>query len=91
MYGVTSRSQIRKRLEVYDQIRHDRASSVQLLSSSGLDQGPHQDVEQYMEGNPVPGKVDMFPKSACLVAPVNANRFLPISDTPRHEGVGPAP
>lgn len=58
MYGVTSHSQIEQRLEVYEQIRHSRASSIQLLSSAGLDQGlAHEDVEQYMEGNPVPGKI----------------------------------
>lgn len=60
MYGVTDRSQIRDRLAVYDKIRHDRATSIQLLSSFGLDQGPDQAVEQYMEGNPIPSKAEML-------------------------------
>lgn len=65
MNGVTACSQIKERLEVYEKIRHDRASSVQLLSSSGLDQGAHEDVEQYMEGNPVPGEVT--PIEICMM------------------------
>lgn len=56
MYGVTDRSQISDRLAVYQKIRYNRASAMQLLSSFGLDQGSEQDVVQYMEGSPVPSK-----------------------------------
>lgn len=54
MQGVTDRTQIAGRLSVYEQIRHSRASSVQLLSSFGMDQTPHEGVRQYMEGSPIP-------------------------------------
>lgn len=82
MYGVTRRDQIATRLQVYDRIRHNRASSIQLLSSAGLDQGAHPDVEQYMEGNPVPGKTETLQGTPPFIH-LSANEWLVTQVTPQ--------
>lgn len=83
MQGVTDRGQIAAQLAVYNKIRHSRASSIQLLSSSGMDQKPHEDVKQYMEGNPIPS---ICLEIHCAKSPSGANIIS--RNAPRKHGMG---
>lgn len=54
--GVTKVSQIGTRLEMYEKIRRNRASIVQILSNVGSDQDVPEEIIEFMEGNPLPSE-----------------------------------
>lgn len=50
MHGVTSPSQIEERLLLYEKIRLRRAATIQILSNSGFDETPPEEIEEFLEG-----------------------------------------
>lgn len=56
MNGVTDASQIEERLALYEKIRRNRASSIQVLSNFPYDESPPPELAEFLEGQPVPGK-----------------------------------
>ena len=58
MCGVTDPSQIEERLVLYERIRRNRASSIQVLSNFGYDETAPPELSEFLEaeGQPMPGK-----------------------------------
>jgi salicylate hydroxylase len=58
MHGVTDVSQIEERLALYEKIRRNRASSIQVLSNFGFDETAPPELAEFLdaEGQPMPGK-----------------------------------
>lgn len=56
MYGVTDASQIADRLKVYEKVRYNQASFIQVMSNVGFDETPPPELVNYLEGRPVPSK-----------------------------------
>jgi hypothetical protein len=61
MQGVTGRSQIEARLAIYEQIRRECASSIQVMSKVGMDAEKPKELAQYLEGRPWPSAFLLFP------------------------------
>ncbi|TDZ30042.1 FAD-dependent monooxygenase OpS4 [Colletotrichum trifolii] len=55
--GITDRSQIEERLEIYEKIRRSRASAIQILSNVGLDEAHlvKDDLLEFLEEDSIPG------------------------------------
>jgi salicylate hydroxylase len=51
-----SKDTIEERLEIYQKIRHHRASAIQILSNYGFDQKPPDEVMGYLEGQALPSE-----------------------------------
>ncbi|KAB5515523.1 FAD binding domain-containing protein [Coniochaeta sp. 2T2.1] len=58
MHSVTNPSQIEKRLELYEKMRRNRASSIQVLSNFGYDETAPPELAEFLqaEGQSIPGK-----------------------------------
>jgi salicylate hydroxylase len=58
MHGVTEPSQIEGRLALYEKIRRNRASSIQVLSNFGYDESAPPELAEFLqaEGEPIPSK-----------------------------------
>ena len=56
--NLSSKDLIRDRLHIYQDVRKNRAASIQVLSNAGQDEAAKIEAEarKYMEGRPVPGK-----------------------------------
>ena len=56
MHGATAKSQIKERLALYERIRRNRASSIQVLSNFGFDETAAPEVAEFLkaEGEPMP-------------------------------------
>lgn len=54
MHGVTDPSQIEERLVLYEKVRRNRASSIQVLSNFGYDQEAPVELTEFLEGQPMP-------------------------------------
>ncbi|OIW33066.1 FAD/NAD(P)-binding domain-containing protein [Coniochaeta ligniaria NRRL 30616] len=56
MHGVTGSSQIEERLALYEKIRRNRASSIQVLSNFGYDETAPPELAEFLEaeGQPIP-------------------------------------
>lgn len=52
--GLADRSQIEERLAIYEKVRRNRASSIQMLSNFGFDEAVDGGVADYLEGTAVP-------------------------------------
>ncbi|KAI6643888.1 hypothetical protein MCOR14_001697 [Pyricularia oryzae] len=57
MLGAT-KSQVPERLAIYQKIRHNRASAIQILSNYGFDQKPPEEVLNYLEGEALPSNAE---------------------------------
>ncbi|KAK6067543.1 FAD binding domain-containing protein [Seiridium cupressi] len=53
-HGLEDKSQIPKRLALYDKIRRNRASFIQILSNKGVEEGMSEELVQYLEGSSTP-------------------------------------
>lgn len=58
MAGATDTSDLEKRLELYEKIRRNRASAIQLLSNVGQDQSylVENELLQFLEKEDIPSK-----------------------------------
>jgi len=56
LVGVTDASQIEERLAIYEKIRRNRASSIQVLSNFGIDEKAPDELHEFLEGRPAPSK-----------------------------------
>jgi salicylate hydroxylase len=58
MHGVTESSQIEERLALYEKVRRNRASSIQVLSNFGYDETAPPELAEFLdaEGQPIPSK-----------------------------------
>lgn len=58
MHGVTDPSQIEERLALYEKIRRNRASSIQVLSNFGYDETAPPELAEFLEaeGQPIPSE-----------------------------------
>jgi salicylate hydroxylase len=56
LHGVTDISEIEERLVIFEKIRRNRASSIQILSNVGGDQTAPEELLEYMEGQSIPSK-----------------------------------
>lgn len=56
LHGVTDTSQIEERLAIYEKIRCNRASTIQVLSNFGFDEEAPEEVAEFLEGRPLPSK-----------------------------------
>ena len=54
--GATDTSQIEERLSVYEKIRRNRASSIQILSNFGYDETVPEELHAFLEGCAMPSK-----------------------------------
>jgi salicylate hydroxylase len=63
LHGVTDASQIEERLAIYENVRRNRAASIQILSNFGFDEAVPDELVDFLEGRPIPGKYysDLFP------------------------------
>lgn len=64
MYGVAaspSSSQISERLAAYESIRRNRAAAIQVMSNYGMDEVKPKEMEEFMEGETVPGPYYLIP------------------------------
>ena len=52
--GVTNPSQIEERLEIYEKIRRNRASSIQILSNFGYDEAVPEELHSFLDGRTMP-------------------------------------
>jgi len=57
LYGVTEVSQIEERLAIYEKVRRNRAASIQILSNFGIDEAVPEELKEFLEGRPMPGKL----------------------------------
>jgi len=55
MAGATEAT-VEERLDIYQKVRHHRASAIQMISNYGLDQKPPEEVMDYLEGQPLPSE-----------------------------------
>jgi salicylate hydroxylase len=56
LYGATDASQIEERLAIYENVRRNRAASIQILSNFGYDEAVPDELVDFLEGRPVPSK-----------------------------------
>jgi len=54
--GVTDVSQIEARLAIYEKVRRNRASTIQVLSNFGMDEEAPDELHEFLEGRPAPSK-----------------------------------
>jgi hypothetical protein len=60
MYGVTDPSQIPQRLAVYQKVRYNRASFIQIASNYGFDDHVQSELANYLEDRTMPSKSILF-------------------------------
>jgi salicylate hydroxylase len=62
LHGATDASQIKERLGIYENVRRNRAASIQILSNFGYDEAVPDELVDFLEGRLVPSKYsDLFP------------------------------
>ncbi|KAK3693245.1 hypothetical protein B0T22DRAFT_35934 [Podospora appendiculata] len=54
LHGVTEVSQIEARLELFEKIRRNRASAIQVMSNFGFEEKMPDELPEFLEGQPVP-------------------------------------
>ncbi|KAG9246621.1 FAD binding domain-containing protein [Calycina marina] len=57
MNGVTNISQIEERIEIYEKIRRNRASSIQILSKVGSDEECPPEIVEFLDGKALPSEL----------------------------------
>jgi salicylate hydroxylase len=58
LHGATDASQIEERLAIYENIRRNRAASIQILSNFGYDEAVPDELVDFLEGRLVPSTMD---------------------------------
>ncbi|KAE9370098.1 FAD/NAD(P)-binding domain-containing protein [Stipitochalara longipes BDJ] len=58
LHGVTDASQIEQRLAIYENVRRNRAASIQILSNFGYDEVAPDELVDFLEGRPIPSTMD---------------------------------
>ncbi|KAH6683935.1 hypothetical protein B0J14DRAFT_571724 [Halenospora varia] len=61
---MKDKTEIRKRLAIYERIRRNRAASIQVLSNYGFDEGAPAELAKFLEGEPSPTSVTEMIKLA---------------------------
>lgn len=56
MHGATDVSQMEERLCLFEKIRRNRASSIQVMSNTPYDEPMPPELAEFLEGQPLPGK-----------------------------------
>ena len=56
MNGVTDKTQVASRLALFEQLRRNRVSAIQVLSNFGFEEKIDEDMVKYMEGQPIPSQ-----------------------------------
>ena len=56
LHGVTDTSQVEERLAIYQKIRRNRASAIQVLSNYGFEEKAADGLEDYLVDQPIPRK-----------------------------------
>lgn len=74
LQGVSSPAEIERRLELYQNIRRNRASAIQILSNVGSDQCHlvYEDLKQFLAEPDIPSKNTKHP-SLFLFVPANGS------------------
>ena len=60
MNGATNASQVPARLALFEQIRRNHVSAIQVLSNFGFEEKIDEDMVKYMEGKPIPSELHLF-------------------------------
>lgn len=62
LYGASSPEDIQKRLEIYENIRRNRASVIQILSNVGADEAHlvRDELSKYMETEDIPSEITLI-------------------------------
>jgi len=58
LHGVMDASQIEERLAIYENVRRNRAASIQILSNFGYDEAVPDELVDFLEGRLVPSTMD---------------------------------
>lgn len=61
--GATREENVESRLEIFDSIRRNRASAIQMLSNAGVDQTDLIAEELAKYTDTIPSKASTFPRS----------------------------
>ena len=56
MNGATDATQVASRLALFEQIRRNRVSAIQVLSNFGFEEKIDEDMVKYMDGKPIPSE-----------------------------------
>ena len=61
MNGATDSTQVASRLALFEQIRRNRVSAIQVLSNFGFEEKIDEDMVKYMDGKPIPSELPFLP------------------------------